>query len=111
MHDLYAIALVQDVFVMAAARHDFPIDFHCNPPIAMPGFRKQRGKRRSGFALVRLAVEIDLHGRNCNAPRWQSRGVADRFRQRTGLPLLSGGCFLGGGSRCAGARLLRGCGA
>lgn len=61
LHDLHAIAFVQLVLCMLAARNDFTIHFHRDAALAVSGSFEQQGDRCGRAAFVRLAVKENLH--------------------------------------------------
>ncbi len=61
MHDLDAIAGLQDVPGMAAARDDLAIDLDRDPAFAQAFGCQQGAQGGPGREVTFLAVEVDLH--------------------------------------------------
>ncbi len=86
LHDFDAVAFVQGVLPMPAARHDFTVDLHRDAAIGVAGFGEQGGDGGLRRAFVGLAVEKNTHMRSLT-PRDAGRYGSDDSTNRVAAAL------------------------
>ena len=82
MDDFYLVAGCEGALVVAAARHDFAIDFDGHATCAKAGLFEQVRQGRRCVDLAFVAVEKDLHFAILNARGSEATFLA-RFRIAT----------------------------
>jgi hypothetical protein len=72
--DLHAVAFAQFMTIVHAAWHDLVVDLHRNATTAIAGFVEQLGNAGALAAIVRVAIQGDLHSPIVTAPAWRLAG-------------------------------------